>query len=99
MRQRLMWLVLFSAAIMVTALHYAGNVWATPANAGFKATTIAMDHFGEIEVFNRNRFTPLPGDDQKDPNNVWLSLQKTKGMSDLYVQSNVWQPRGSTGWH
>jgi hypothetical protein len=38
--------------------------------------------------------------------NVWLSLQKTKGSSDVYVQSNVWQPKnvaqpngGSTGWH
>ena len=30
---------------------------------------------------------------------MWLSMQKTKGSSDLYVQSNVWQPGGSTGWH
>ncbi|HEX9187988.1 MAG TPA: cupin domain-containing protein, partial [Vicinamibacteria bacterium] len=30
---------------------------------------------------------------------LWLSLQRTKGPSDLYVQSNVWQPGGSTGWH
>ena len=30
---------------------------------------------------------------------VWLSFQKTKGSSDLYVQSNVWAPGGSTGWH
>jgi quercetin dioxygenase-like cupin family protein len=26
-------------------------------------------------------------------------LQKTKGPSDLYVQSNVWATGGSTGWH
>ena len=26
-------------------------------------------------------------------------MQKTKGLSDLYVQSNAWQPGGSTGWH
>jgi len=26
-------------------------------------------------------------------------LQGTKGQSDLYVQSNVWEPGGSTGWH
>ena len=31
--------------------------------------------------------------------NLWLSWQKTKGSSDLYVQNNVWQPGGSTGWH
>jgi len=26
-------------------------------------------------------------------------MQKIKGQSDVYVQSNVWQPGGSTGWH
>jgi hypothetical protein len=26
-------------------------------------------------------------------------MQKTRGASDVYVQSNVWQPGGSTGWH
>ena len=25
--------------------------------------------------------------------------QRTKGPSDLYVQSNVWTPGGTTGWH
>src|SRR5215211_6166590 len=29
----------------------------------------------------------------------WLSIQKTKGPSDLYVQNNVWAPGGTTGWH
>ena len=24
---------------------------------------------------------------------------ETRGPSDLYVQSNVWAPRGTTGWH
>jgi hypothetical protein len=31
--------------------------------------------------------------------NLWLSWQKTKGSSDLYVQDNVWTPGGGTGWH
>jgi quercetin dioxygenase-like cupin family protein len=31
--------------------------------------------------------------------NPWLSFQKTKGPSDLYVQNNTWIPGGSTGWH
>ena len=31
--------------------------------------------------------------------NVWHSTQKTKGDSDLYVQSNVWIPGGTSGWH
>jgi hypothetical protein len=32
MRPKLTWLALFSAAVVVTALHYAGNVWATQAD-------------------------------------------------------------------
>jgi hypothetical protein len=36
------------------------------------------------------------GDDDK---NVWMSLQRTEGQSDLYIQSNVWQVGASTGWH
>ena len=103
MRQKLTWLVLLSAAIVVTAIFYAGRVWATPANSGFKATTIATGTFGEIDVFNQFSHDSLPAGFD---GNVWISLQKTKGRSDLYVQSNVWSPVNpitgavaSTGWH
>jgi len=88
MRRKLAWLVLFGAAIVVTAL-YVGKAMATPAS-GFVGTTLALGRFGEIDTFNQ--LIPSPG-------NVWLSIQKTKGLSDVYVQSNVWQPGGSTGWH
>ena len=96
MKQRMPWLVLLSAAIVVMALHHAESVLATPANSGFKATTIATGTFGEIDVFNQSPKNSLPAGFDGD---VWLSLQKTKGSSDLYVQSNVWQAGGSTGWH
>jgi uncharacterized cupin superfamily protein len=89
MRQRLTWLVLLSATIAVTALYHTRNVLATSAS-GFTSTTLALGRFGEIDTFNQ--LIPSPG-------NVWLSMQKTKGLSDVYVQSNVWQPGGSTGWH
>lgn len=92
MRRVITSLVVFSAAILVTALFYAGKVGATPAN-GFTATTLAKGTFGEIDVFNH--FLP-PG---SPPQKLWLSWQKTKGDSDLYVQNNTWQPGGSTGWH
>ncbi len=95
MRGRTTWLVFLSAAILVGAL-YTESVLATPANPGFKATTIATGTFGEIDVFNQFSKNSLPAGFDGD---VWLSLQKTKGSSDLYVQSNVWQPGGSTGWH
>jgi len=88
MRRKLAWLVLFGAAIVVTAL-YVGKAMATPAS-GFVGTTLALGRFGEIDAFNQ--LIPCPG-------NGWLSMQKTKGLSDVYVQSNVWQPGGSTGWH
>jgi hypothetical protein len=102
MRQRFTWLVLFSAAIAVTVLSYSAHVWATPAT-GFKATTIATGTFGEIDAFNQSSKNELPAGFDGD---VWLSLQKTKGRSDLYVQSNVWPAINpttgavaSTGWH
>jgi hypothetical protein len=96
LRHRLAWLVLFTVVILITASFYAANVRATQAN-GFKATTLVQGTFSEFHVFNHSI---LPGstagdDDEKQ----WMSLQRTEGPSDLYVQSNVWQPGGSTGWH
>ncbi len=94
MRRKLTYVVLLGVASVVTAL-CVGKALATPAS-GFTATTLAKGGFDEIDVFNQlvlhSQLTP--GD-----NNVWLSMQKTKGLSDVYVQSNVWQPGGSTGWH
>ncbi len=98
MRKRLTWLVLLSAAILVTALYHARRVLATPAsNPGFSSTTIAKGKFGEIEVFNH--FIPPNSTQERHRHDVWLSWQKTKGSSDLYVQSNTWAPQASTGWH
>jgi len=95
-----MWWVLLSAAIVVTALYHAGTVLGTPAN-GFVGTTLYKGRFGEIDVFN-HLILPNTEEEEKEEGhrrNIWVSLQKTKGLSDLYVQSNVWQPGGSTGWH
>jgi hypothetical protein len=88
MRRKLMWAVLLGAATVAAALH-TGKVVATPAS-GFTGTTLALGRFGEIDVFGQ-LIPHGPG--------VWLSMQKTKGLSDVYVQSNIWQPGGTTGWH
>ncbi len=96
MQRRFTWLVFLSAAILVTALYHASKVLATPA-VGFAGTTLAQGRFGEIDVFN-HLVLPRARHEEHD-SNVWLSWQKTKGLSDVYVQSNVWQPGGSTGWH
>jgi uncharacterized cupin superfamily protein len=91
----LTWLVSLAAAIVVTA-RFAGDVLATDA-AGFTGTTLAQGRLGEIGAFNH--FVPPSSSQSRHRGNIWLSWQKTKGMSDLYVQSNVWAPGGSTGWH
>ena len=91
--RRLTWLMLISGVIMLTSLHYARNVSATEANSAFTATTIAKGRFGEIDVSSPNLKL------KAHESNAWSSWQKTQGLSDLYVQSNVWKPGGSTGWH
>jgi quercetin dioxygenase-like cupin family protein len=81
---------------LIGATTYVAPLFATPA-VGFTSTTLALGRFGDIDVVNSSFpegfFRSLK---KKD---FWISWQKTKGDSDLYVQSNVWAPGGSTGWH
>src|SRR5215210_2726534 len=84
MRRRLTWFLL---AVMLAAGGYAGKLLATP-GSGFTGTTIARAQFDEIDVKNHT----IPAD-------LWQARLKTKGLSDVYVQSNVWAPAGTTGWH
>jgi quercetin dioxygenase-like cupin family protein len=72
------------------------GVWATPA-AGFTATTIMKGRLDEIDLRNKPLIAESVEMDRRAK--AWLSLEKTAGSPDLYVQSNVWQPGGSTGWH
>ena len=83
MRSRWLWTVV--AAIVGVAV-YAGQTFATPAT-GFTGTTLAKAQFGELD----SHVHTVPAD--------WQAWIKTKGLSDLYVQSNVWAVGGSTGWH
>ncbi|MGD0444668.1 MAG: cupin domain-containing protein [Edaphobacter sp.] len=88
--------VMFSVGIAVTACYNAGDIWATPA-VGFATTTLLRGKLGEINVLSK--FPARDSSEHERQIEAWLSLQKTKGPADLYVQSNVWQPGGSTGWH
>jgi hypothetical protein len=86
-------------AIAVAAVVTAGTwsverLLATPAS-GFTSTSLAVGRVGEIDV-NNLAITDDPSGSGKA---VWHSLQKTKGASDVYVQSNVWAPGGTSGWH
>ena len=84
MGRRLMW---FLGTAIVGFSAYVGTLLATP-STGFTGTTLAVARFDEINV---NNFTI--------PANLWQARLKTQGLSDVYVQSNVWVPGGSTGWH
>src|SRR5437588_12028149 len=82
--------VFFMGAVALWITAYAGNVFATPAS-GFVGTTIARGRFDDIDAFNQSFPAGFP--------RPFISIQKTKGPSDLYIQSNVWAVGGSTGWH
>jgi hypothetical protein len=77
----------FLLAVIVGAGAYASTLLATPANDLYKGTTLASATFDELDLNNKTH----PA--------FWHAKLKTKGLSDLYVQSNVWKPGGSTGWH
>ena len=95
MRPRPLWVLILGTLILGTTA-YLGKVQATP-SAGFTATTLAVGRFGDI---NASSHVFFPDDSEgRNGRNLWLSFQKTKGPSDLYVQSNVWAPGGTTGWH
>lgn len=87
-------LAVVSVATIVSTTAYVRNVMATPAS-GYVSTTLAVGRFGDIDITNHRVAESVSGPRKS----LWLSLQKTKGRSDLYVQNNVWSPGGSTGWH
>jgi quercetin dioxygenase-like cupin family protein len=94
MRKRLVCLVLLSVTIAATALYDSGKALATEAE-GYKSTLLGMGRFDEMDVFHSfPHGLKAEGNEQLPPPG-----QEAKGLSDVYVQSNVWAPGGSTGWH
>ena len=84
MTRKVIWLVI---AVVVAGGVLAGKLLATPAS-GFSGATLATARFDELDI----KASTIPAD-------VWQARLKTQGLSDIYVQSNLWQPGGSTGWH
>ena len=95
MRQTLVWISVRSATALA-AIAYVSNVEATPA-LGFRGTTLALGRFEAIDAANHELLDS--GKKRRHHKNLWVSTQRTKGASDLYVQSNTWDPGGTTGWH
>ena len=83
MKSKWMWAL---ALVGLGAAAYGGTVLATP-SSGFTSTTIAKAQLGELNT----KVHSVPAD--------WHAMITTKGLSDLYVQSNVFTPGGSSGWH
>jgi len=79
--------------VFVATTLFVGNAQATPAT-GFVSKTLALGQFGAIDVVNE-----LVRQLSAGTTTVWRSLQQTQGTSSLYVQTNTWEPGGSTGWH
>jgi uncharacterized cupin superfamily protein len=94
MPKRLVCLVLLSVTIAATALYDSGKALATEAER-YQSTSLALGHFREIEATSTFPRAPKAAGNER----AWLSLQQTRGLSDVYVQSNTWTPGGSTGWH
>jgi quercetin dioxygenase-like cupin family protein len=94
MQKRLECLVMFSVTIVAAALYDSGKVLATEAE-GYKSTSLAQGRFREIDVNS----TFQGGQEAAGDKEARQVLQQTKGLSDVYVQSNTWAPGGSTGWH
>jgi quercetin dioxygenase-like cupin family protein len=83
MKSKWVWAILLA---VVGAAVYGGTVLATP-SVGFTSTTLAKAQLGELNT----KVHSVPAD--------WHAMIQTKGISDLYVQSNVFSPGGSSGWH
>src|ERR1700733_2748735 len=95
MRRGLAYQLFFSATIgAATLLHH--KTTSATTSEGYKSTVLALGRFDEKKDVVSSILPSLKADGNDQ---LWLSLQEKAGPSDVYVQSNVWAPGGSTGWH
>ena len=83
MKSKWVWTILL---VVLGAVVYVGTVLATPATQ-FTSATLAKAQLDELKIKGQSKA------------DHWQVKLKTKGSSDMYVQSNVWAPGGSSGWH
>jgi predicted metal-dependent enzyme (double-stranded beta helix superfamily) len=88
---------LLTPVLVLSAALVAGTAPATPPS-GFTGTTLSQGRYGAFSV-RLVQLLPENVMEHFDDERVWASFQRTRGSSDLYVQSNVWAPGGTTGWH
>ena len=100
MRSKLAGAVLCIAVVGVGAIYHVESARATAAS-GFSGKNLIpfTATFGSFQVFNHLTQDELKQLAPTFPDSTWSAFEKTQGPSDLYLQSNTWQPGGSTGWH
>lgn len=94
------WLLTLALAAIGAAV-YGGTVLAT-SSSGFTGTTLAKATLGELDIKAKTDVDPTTPGPQ-----FWKAQLKTKGLTDLYVQQNTWDPGAcgspgcipSSGWH
>lgn len=97
-RRRTKRLAVCMIAMSAVLLCRVDSLRASPAS-GFTGTTLAKGSFAEFLVVNHLTRKELQKYAAGFAGDTWLSLEKTQGPSDLYIQTNTWQPGGTTGWH
>ena len=100
MRSKLAGAVLCIAVVGVGAIYHVESARATAAS-GFSGKNLIpfTATFGSFQVFNHLTQDELKQLAPTFPDSTWSAFEKTQGPSDLYLQSNTWQPGGTTGWH
>jgi len=64
-----------------------------------KTLTPFTPTFDQFQVFNHLTQKDLQQIAPSYPGPTWTAMENTQGPSDLYIQTNTWQPGASTGWH
>jgi hypothetical protein len=94
--------VRYVACLVAVAVLYLGeSVRAQQTTPKFTSTTLTpfTPTFAEFQVFNHLTQTDLQQVAPGYPGPTWTAMEQTKGPSDLYIQTNTWDPGASTGWH
>jgi hypothetical protein len=101
MERKRVWFAACITAVAGSVLYLGVTVArATPAS-GFTSSTLTpfTPTFGDIHVVNHLNHKELQEVAPNYPDRRWSASENTQGPSDLYIQTNTWQPGGSTGWH
>jgi hypothetical protein len=100
MERKNVWLGVCIAVVAGVALYLGESARATTAS-GFTSTSLINPApvFPQFQVFTHLTKKDLQQIAPSYPDSTWSASENTQGPSDLYIQSNVWAPGGTTGWH